>query len=88
MPASAMLSANRATALRIAGPTIVIDAGQDVRSAGNRADAVGRCHAGHRQRHGEILRTVIDSRQQMAVQINQVVARFSSPDMTARSYGQ
>ena len=23
----------------------------------------------------------------MAVQINQVVARFSSPDMTARSYG-
>jgi hypothetical protein len=58
---------------------IVIDARQDVWSASNRIDAIGRCHSRHRQRHGEVFRAVVNSRQQVGVQIDQVVARFSQP---------
>ena len=76
MPASAMLSAKPGNRFPDCRTGIVIDARQDVRGARNGADAVGRCHAGHRQRHFEIFRTVVDSRQQMAVQINQFVTRF------------
>jgi hypothetical protein len=51
-------------------PRVLIQTRQNMRRACNNSHAVAREFLGHGQRHVEILRTIIDTRQQVAMQID------------------
>ena len=58
---------------------IVVDAGEDVRRAGNRRDAVGDRETRHLQRHRDVRGAVVNPRQDVTVKIDQGIKRLCKP---------
>jgi hypothetical protein len=65
-------------------PVIVVETRQDVRRTGKNSYALRNRRLGHRQRDGQIARAVVDSGQDMAMQINHRVPRRSPYDQLRR----